>query len=193
MASIGKITGSLSSFIVENTAALVNFNVDLTLFRCEPLAEYQPIGSALFIRRKEEAETGQTHRTACKLGFLLDEIIPDTPSLRKTYGSRVSEILSRPDINPLGTDNDGPFQPFIGADCTSIWAAATSGDAAIGVLLLTCMLAHAFDAKSAVSIWSELIEQRKHNIRLLLETGKMVNPNTVIASNQVITRDELRT
>lgn len=193
MSSIGKITGSLSSFTVENTAALVNFNVDLTLFRCEPLAEYKPIGSALTTRRKEEAETGQTHRTACKLGFLLNEVIPDTPLLRKAYGSRVSEILSRPDINPSGTDNDGPFQPFIGADCTSIWAAATSGDAAIGVLLLTCMLAHAFDAKKAVSIWSELIDQRKRNIRLLLETGKMVNPNTVIASNQDITRAELGT
>ncbi|RGP70083.1 hypothetical protein FSPOR_4195 [Fusarium sporotrichioides] len=191
--AIGKITGALNSFTVENTAALVNFNVDLTLFRCEPSAEYKPVGSALTIRRKEEAETGQTHKTACKLGFLLNDIIPDTPLLRKAYGSRVSEILSRPDINPRGTDDDGPFQPFIGADCTSIWAAATSGDAAIGVLLLTCMLAHAFDAKKAVSIWSELIDQRKRNIRLLLETGKMLNPNTVIASSQDITRAEIRT
>ncbi|RGP61385.1 hypothetical protein FLONG3_10541 [Fusarium longipes] len=191
--SIGKITGSLSSFNVENTAALVNFNVDLTLFRCEPLAEYRPIGSALTTRRKKEAETGQTHKTACKLGFLLNDLIPDTPLLRKAYGNRVSEILARPDINPLGTNNDGPFQPFVGADCTNIWAAATSGDAAIGVLLLTCMLANAFDAKKAVSIWSELIDQRKANIRLLLENGKMVNPNTVVASNQDITRSELRT
>lgn len=42
--------------------ALVNFNVDLTLFRCEPLAEYKPVGSFLTTRRKEEAETGQTHQ-----------------------------------------------------------------------------------------------------------------------------------
>ncbi|KAH7003117.1 hypothetical protein EDB82DRAFT_469939 [Fusarium venenatum] len=193
MSSIGKINGALNSFTVENTAALVNVNLDLTLFRCEPSAEFKPVGSALTIRRKKEAETGQTHKTACKLGFLLNDIIPDTPLLRKAYGNRVSEILSRPDINPRGTDNDGPFQPFIGADCTSIWAAATSGDAAIGVLLLTCMLAHAFDAKKAVSIWSELIDQRKRNIQLLLETGKMLNPNTVVASNQDITRAEIRT
>ncbi|XEV00929.1 hypothetical protein FSHL1_006216 [Fusarium sambucinum] len=193
MSSIGKINGALNAFTVENTAALVNVNLDLTLFRCEPSAEFKPVGSALTIRRKKEAETGQTHKTACKLGFLLNDIIPDTPLLRKAYGNRVSEILSRPDINPRGTDNDGPFQPFIGADCTSIWAAATSGDAAIGVLLLTCMLAHAFDAKKAVSIWSELIDQRKRNIQLLLETGKMLNPNTVVASNQDITRAEIRT
>ncbi|KAK5995258.1 hypothetical protein PT974_03657 [Cladobotryum mycophilum] len=193
MSSLGKITNSISSFTNENTVALVNVNLDLSLFRCEPIAEFLPVGSALTKRRKDEAESGKTHKTACILGFLFNDIIPDTPELRKAYGKRVSEILSRPDVNPHGTENDGPFQPFIGTDCTSIWAAATSGDAAISVLLLACMLANLFDAKTSVSIWSELIEERKQRVMLLLDQNKMINPNTIVAARQDIGRSELRT
>lgn len=192
MASFGKLNNSIASFTNENTLALVNVNIDLSLFRCEPIAEFLPVGSALTTRRKEEAETGRTHKTACRLGFLFSDIIPDTPELRKAYGKRVSEIISHPSINPQGTEDHGPFKPFIGADCTSVWAAATSGDAAIAVLLLACMLADAFDAKSAVSIWSEVIEERKNYIGALLEGGKLLNPNTVVAAQQDISRDELR-
>ena len=194
MTNVGKITGSLNSLTNENTVALVNVNLDLSLFRCQPLEEYLPVGPALTTRRKEEAESGQIHKTACKLGFLFDDVIPDTPKLRKAFGKRVSEILSRPEVNPRGTDDDGPFQPFIGADCTSIWAAATSGNAAIGVLLLACMLVDAFDnAKTTTSVWSELIEERKRQIQELMDSGKMVNPNTIIAAKQDFTRPELAT
>jgi hypothetical protein len=194
MTNLGRITNSLTSLTNENTVALVNVSLDLSLLRCQPLEEYLPVGPALTRRRKEEAESGQIHRTACKLGFLFDDVIPDTPKLRRAFGKRVSEILSRPEVNPRGTDNDGPFRPFIGADCTSIWAAATSGDAAIGAFLLACMLVDAFDdAKTTTSIWCELIEDRKQQIQALLDAGKVVNPNTVVAARQDFTRSELAT
>ncbi|KAG7121731.1 hypothetical protein HYQ46_010799 [Verticillium longisporum] len=153
MASIGKINFSGASFTNENTVALLNLNVDVCFWRCDPSPEFVPVGSALTVKRRVEAESGSIHRTACKLGFLFNEVIPDTPNLIKAYGKRVSEILALPKVNPQGTDEDGPFRPFIGADCTSIWAAATSGSPSIGVLLLACMLADAWDAKTAISIW----------------------------------------
>ncbi|KAH6616942.1 hypothetical protein F5144DRAFT_623806 [Chaetomium tenue] len=155
----------------------------------KPAEEFLPVGSALTVRRRQEAETGPTHRTACKLGFLFHEVIPDTPKLIKAYGRRVSEILSHPGINPQGTESDGPFQPFVGADCTSIWAAATSGS--IGVLLLACMLADAWDVKKAISIWVEIIEERKATIRAAAEANKLINPHTTAAAQQEYTRAEL--
>ncbi|KAM5342141.1 hypothetical protein ACJ41O_015172 [Fusarium nematophilum] len=191
MSSVGRITGSVASFTNENTAALININFDLTLLRCEPMPEFHPVGSALTTRRREEAESGQAHKTACKLGCLLQDLTPNVPELRKAYGKRVSEILAKPNTNPQGTDDDGPFRSFIGADCTSIWAAATSGNPAICVLLLTCMLANAFDAKTAVSIWSELIDQRKRNIQQ--ESNEMANPYTRLAAELDFTRSELST
>ncbi|KAK0748036.1 hypothetical protein B0T21DRAFT_279433 [Apiosordaria backusii] len=188
---LGKIDVSGVAFKNENTVALVNINLDFSLWRCTPSPEFQPVGSALTIARKQEAETGELHRTACKLGFLFAEVIPDTPKLFKAFGTRVSEILSCPGINPQGTERDGPFQAFIGADCTSIWAAATSGRSSIGVLLLACMLADAWDAKSATSIWVELIEERRRKVQIDLNNGKLVNPHTNLASQQSYHRPEL--
>ena len=191
MSSLGKITNAAISLANENTIALVNINLDFSLFRCKPVEEFLPVGSALTVRRRQEAETGPTHRTACKLGFLFHEVIPDTPRLIKAYGRRVSEILSRPGINPQGTESDGPFQPFVGADCTSIWAAATSGHSSIGVLLLACMLADAWDAKKATSVWVEIIEERKARIHADAGANKLVNPHTSAAAQQEYTRAEL--
>ncbi|KAK3294491.1 uncharacterized protein B0H64DRAFT_188735 [Chaetomium fimeti] len=191
MTSLGRIANSAVSLTNENTLALVNINLDFSLFRCKPAQEFLPVGSALTIRRREEAETGPTHRTACKLGFLFHEVIPDTPKLIKAFGRRVSEILSRPGINPQGTEKDGPFKPFVGADCTSVWAAATSGSSSIGVLLLACMLADAWDAKTATSIWVEIIEERKKKIRADADASKLVNPHTSTAAQQEYTRAEL--
>ncbi|KAH6856272.1 hypothetical protein B0I37DRAFT_389598 [Chaetomium sp. MPI-CAGE-AT-0009] len=191
MASLGRIANSVVSLTNENTLALVNINLDFSLFRCKPAQEFLPVGSALTIRRRVDAETGPTHRTACKLGFLFHEVIPDTPKLIKAYGRRVSEILSPRDINPQGTERDGPFQPFVGADCTAIWAAATSSSSSIGVLLLACMLADAWDAKTATSIWVEIIEERKKKIQADADASKLVNPHTFTAAQQEYTRAEL--
>ncbi|TGJ79635.1 hypothetical protein E0Z10_g9135 [Xylaria hypoxylon] len=191
MASFGKYQASVTSFNNETTAALINVNLDFSLFRCDTKPEYLPIGSALTSRRREEAETGPIHRTACTLGFLFSDTLPDTPALFKAYGQRVSEILAQPNINPQGTASDGPFQYFVGADCTSIWAAATSGDASIAVHLLACILARAFDSKTATSIWFEIIQERKQQVNKLLKENKMIHPYTIVASKQTIARPEL--
>ncbi|KAI1173813.1 hypothetical protein F4777DRAFT_589611 [Nemania sp. FL0916] len=193
MASFGRAQASLASFTNENTAAIININLDFTLFRCDAKPEFLPIGSALSPRRREEAENGPIHRTACTLGFLFSDTLPDTPALHKAYGRRVSEILAQPNINPQGTASDGPFQSFVGADCTSIWAAATSSDASIAVHLLACMLARAFDSKTATSIWFEIIQERKQQVNQLLKENRLVHPYTIMASKQEITRSELGT
>lgn len=191
MASFGKLSNSLMSMTNENTLALVNFNVDLSLIRCEPAPEFLAVGSALTARRKLEAENGRIHKTACRLGFLLHDLLPDISKLYKAYGVRVSEILSGPDINPQGTEHDGPFQAFIGADCTSIWAAATSDTSFVAVHLLACMLARAWEAKKAISIWAEIVQVKKGQIQACLELNKIVSPYSAAALRQDISRDDL--
>ncbi|KAI1263177.1 hypothetical protein F5Y18DRAFT_132046 [Xylariaceae sp. FL1019] len=191
MASFGKIQGSVASFTNENTAALISVNLDFSLFRCQANPEYAPIGTALTIERRKEAEDGQTHRIACTLGFLFQEMLTDTSALLQAYGRRATDILEQPNINPRGTTNDGPFKKFVGADCTSIWAAATSSDSSIAIHLLACLLARAFDAKTATSIWVEIVKGRQQQIEQLLRDSKMVHPNTYAASRQAIGRSDL--
>ncbi|KAK2012149.1 hypothetical protein LZ32DRAFT_678456 [Colletotrichum eremochloae] len=191
MANFGNFQNSLLSNKNEFSPALVNINLDISLFRCNPAAEFLRVGSALTSWRKKEAEDGHLHKTACRLGFLFSEILPDTPELLKAFGTRASEILDSPNINPQGTAEDGPFRDFIGADGTCIWAAATSTAASIGVYLLACILARAWDAKTATSLWVELIRDRKAQVQSLLDSGKIVNPHTVIAIQQDVTRDDL--
>jgi hypothetical protein len=197
MASLGKINNSLTSLTNENTLALVNINFDVSLLRdislhhCEPAQEFIPVGSALTAQRKLEAENGRLHKTACRLGFLFHDSLPDITKLYKAYGVRVSEILARPDINPQGTDDDGPFRTFIRADCTSIWAAATSNTNFVGIHLLACMLARAWDAKKAVSIWSELVQEKRAQIQISLDEQKIVSPYSAAALHQDISRADL--
>ncbi|KAI0154604.1 hypothetical protein GGR57DRAFT_491995 [Xylariaceae sp. FL1272] len=191
MASFGKIQGSVASFTNENTAALISVNLDFSLFRCQAKPEYAPIGTALTIERRKEAEDGQTHRIACTLGFLFQEMLTGTSALLQAYGRRATDILEQPNINPRGTTNDGPFKKFVGADCTSIWAAATSSDSSIAIHLLACLLARAFDAKTATSIWVEIVKGRQQQIEQLLTDNKMVHPNTYAASRQAIGRSDL--
>ncbi|KAI1745747.1 hypothetical protein F4680DRAFT_112079 [Xylaria scruposa] len=191
MANFGKLQASATSISNENTAALININLDFSLFRCDTKPEFLPIGPALTSKRREEAENGPIHRTACTLGFLFSDALPDVPTLFKAYGRRVSEILAHPGINPEGTASDGPFQSYVGADCTSIWAAATSSDASIAVHLLACILARAFDSKTATSIWFEIVQERKQQVDKLLKDNKMIHPYTIMASRQIITRPDL--
>lgn len=89
MNSLGKLNVSRVAVQIENTLALVNINLDFSLWRCAPSPEYHPVGLALTLKRKHEAEKGEIHRTACKLGFLFHELVPETPRLFKTFGSRV--------------------------------------------------------------------------------------------------------
>ncbi|KAK6855337.1 hypothetical protein PG995_008869 [Apiospora arundinis] len=192
MATIGKIQAALASMSNENTAALININLDFSVYRCNPSPEFLPIGPALTTQRREEAESGPIHKTVCTLGFLFRDILPDTKAVFKAYGRRASKIMTQADINPQGVASDGPFRSYIGADGTSIWAAATSSDASIAVHLLACVLARAFPAKDATSIWVELVNERKKQIDAV-EDNKVFNPHTYVASKQAISRDEIAT
>ncbi|KAK4935130.1 hypothetical protein LTR10_023751 [Elasticomyces elasticus] len=128
---------SALSFPIDNTAALVNAKVDFTLFKFEAPAEFAPVGPALTARRRQEAETGPVHRTARRLAALFEDIAPPKPKLVAAYGKRVSNIISLSSINPRGATQHGPFEPFVGADGTAMWAAATSGTGAIEIVMST--------------------------------------------------------
>ncbi|KAK7409382.1 hypothetical protein QQX98_008444 [Neonectria punicea] len=191
MANLGNISASLISAKNENTAALVNINLDVSLYRCDPPAEFLPVGSALATWRKTEAEDGELHKTACRLGFLFNELVPETPNLIRCYGTRASEIMNSPNINPRGTSEDGAFRDFVGADGTCIWAAATSIPASLSAFLLACMLARAWDAKQATSIWAELVHERIAQVEAQIKMNKVVNPHTAMAIRQNISRADL--
>lgn len=60
---------------------------------------------------------------------------------------------------------DGPFASIVGLDGSSIYAAATSGQSAIAVHLLACMLARTWSGPEATAIWVELVETRKNDIK----------------------------
>ncbi|KAI6784675.1 uncharacterized protein J7T54_006721 [Emericellopsis cladophorae] len=91
-------------------------------------------------------------------------LCPSTPSLVHAYGTRASEISTSPGTSPPGSKDHGPFQRFVGLDGTSIWAAATSGPSAVAIHLLACMLARVWTPAEAVSIWEELVAERKKTL-----------------------------
>ncbi|RSL70908.1 hypothetical protein CEP53_001767 [Fusarium sp. AF-6] len=191
MANLSNVNASLLSAKNENTVALVNINLDVSWYRGTPPAEFLPVGSALAPWRKTEAEDGELHKTACRLGFLFNELVPETPNLMRSYGTRASEIMNSPNINPRGTWEDGPFRDFVGADGTCIWAAATSIPASLSTFLLACMLARAWDAKKATSIWAEIVHERIAHVQTQLNMNKVVNPHTEMAIRQTISRADL--
>ena len=122
-------------------------------------------------RRKTDAEDGCIHQTARRLGALFDDIVPRTPELLKSYGIRASEIAIdldvNPQINPLTRREYGPFTDYVGADATSLWAAATSYDSRaashtpLAIHLLACMLARAWKPSTAIAIGAELVAFRQ--------------------------------
>lgn len=192
MTSIPNISGSVVAANNSNIAGLVNINLDVSLLRFStPPKEFSTIGPALSLNRRKEAEGGEQHKVACRLGFLFNDIVPKTPKLIKAFGTRVSDILRRPGVNPQGTNGDGPFRDFVGADGTSIWAAATSMSASLSVYLLACMLARAWDAKQATAIWVELVHERKRQVQAQLEQDSIVNPYTHMAAMQDFHRPDL--
>jgi hypothetical protein len=135
MSALGRITNSIVSGTNENTIALANFNFDFSLVKVDAPKEFDPLGSALTRSRRSNAEDGISHQVVRRLGALFEQLVPSTPKLLRAYGSRVSEVIKTPGINPKGTKADGPFESYVGVDGTSIWASATSGPAAIGIVL----------------------------------------------------------
>jgi hypothetical protein len=193
MASLGRIANSVLSGVNENTFTLANLNFDFSLVTLQAPAEYSAIGIAMAPGRRQNAEHGKSHKTARKLGALFERLIPQAPKLFDAYGRRASEIMETPGVNPPGTDQHGPFAAFVGADGTSIWAAATSGGASIAIHLLACLLARSFDARGATSVWAELVLERRREIEKSAESG----PISVMAladanaAAQEISREEL--
>ena len=140
MAQFGKVKNSLVAATQETTLALASLNLDFSLMKVEAPKEFRELGAYLSSSRRAVAETGPQHITARKLGALFHSVIPSIPRLVSAYGTRVSEIAKMPGINPRGSRADGPFAELVGADGTSIWAAATSGSSVITVHLLAYML-----------------------------------------------------
>jgi hypothetical protein len=191
--AIGRITAALATFHNENSVSLVNLNVDFTLIKMEAPPEFRGVGSTISEHRKSNAEDGAVHKTARKLGALFEAVIPPTPELFKKYGTRVSELSQSTKINPKPSSRDGMFACHIGADSTSIWAAVTSGDGAIGVHLLACMLARMWSGPEAISIWNELIVKRREEIQQQSATATYPSKydSDVLAAKQEISREEL--
>ncbi|KAL4744687.1 hypothetical protein BDW72DRAFT_212275 [Aspergillus terricola var. indicus] len=189
--SIGRITNSILSGSNENNLCLATLNFDFSLVTLAPPKEFEPLASALSGHRRRDAEEGQPHRTARRLGALFEDIIPSTPKLVDAFGQRVSQIVQTPGINPRGSTTHGPFEKFVGADGTTLWAAATSGISSIGVYLLSCILAQAWDSKQATALWVELVKQRQLEIESAYENNDKVSMPALISARQDISRKDL--
>ena len=192
MASVGRIAVSGLHGSQETTLALANINLDFSMIKLESPAEFRGLGNALSKKRKQEAEDGSTHRTARKLGLLFADDLPKTPELAKAYGLRASEIAENRQVNPKSSPNDGPFAEYVGADGTSIWAAATSGKGALAVHLLACMLARIWSPAEATSIWSEIVATRKEVLLRRITEDEEFSISTVTATHVEISRENLR-
>ncbi|RAH79976.1 hypothetical protein BO86DRAFT_390602 [Aspergillus japonicus CBS 114.51] len=191
MSGINGITNSLLSATNENNLQLASLNFDFTLLKFEAPPEYQRLGSLLSADRKKDAEEGPVHVTARRLGALFEELVPRAPLLVKAFGTRVSEVVETPGISPQGSILHGPFERYVGADGTALWAAATSGFASIAICLLACLLARTWDAKHATALWVELVDQRKREIEKAFEETSLVSPAALFSARQGISRYEL--
>ena len=191
MAALGKFVASFFSAANDNTLALGSLKLDFSIIKYEAPVEFSGLGAALSSRRRTDAEDGLHHKTARRLAALFEQLIPSTPKLITAYGLRSSEIIQTPGVNPKGSSQHGPFESFVGADGTAMWAAATSGVPALGVYLLACLLARAWDAKEAISIWVELIEQRRKIIEEEFRSNHAVSESSLNSIRQDIRRDDL--
>lgn len=189
-AAIGNVALALASAKNENTIALANVNFDFAIIKVSPPAEFDGLGLSLSPRRRREAEDGHTHTVARKLAALLNDDLPPIPNLIKAYGTRASEIAENPVANPKGTPQDGAFGDLVGADGTTIWAAATSGQNAVAIHLLACMLARIWNGPKATAIWAELIATRKTLLDKRLE-GTEFKMEEVTASKIQLSREQL--
>lgn len=190
MGSIGGLDLSLISAQQKLALGLAHINFDFSLVKIEAPVEYQTVGACLSKRRKQEAETGPLHIVARKLGALFASDIPPAPRLFRAYGERASKIAGNPAFNPVGSRRDGAFADHIGADGTSIWAAATSGDAAIAMHLLGCMLARIWGMPEATSILSEMVTARKAILKRQTESAQF-HISDIAAAEIVLSRDQL--
>ena len=189
--SLSKITGALASATNELTVAAANFNLDFSIMKVEAPTEFQPLGRGLSEQRRDDAENGIAHVTAQQLGALFKDVPPCTPQLVRAYGKRVSEISESPTLSLRDREATAAFAGHAGVDGTSIWAAATSGPGALPIQLLACMLARIWSVPEAISVWVELVKERKLEIATKCEKGEEVNFGTLMATRQTISRKQL--
>lgn len=188
--AVNRLQAALAAATNEVTVAAANLNFDFTLVKYEAPKEYQALGNVLSTKRKDNAEFGSSHILARQLGALFEDICPATPRLLEAYGKRASEIAeaSERDSKPYkGT----LFGEYTGIDGTSIWAAATSSKSALHVHLLASMLARVWTAPEAISIWVELVAERKKEIARKVDKGEPINFSLAAAAAQDISRPQL--
>ncbi|GKT58864.1 uncharacterized protein ColTof4_10135 [Colletotrichum tofieldiae] len=173
MDQISKLNAALVSVPQELTVAAANFNLDFSLMKVEAPKEFLGVGECLSAHKRDEAEGGQSHVTARKLGALFEALVPPVPNLYQAYGKRASAVSSRSKSKSPNGFESGLFASQAGPDGTSIWAAATSGRGAIAIHLLACMLARIWKSHEAISLWAELVDRRKQEI--LDNKGSPVN------------------
>ncbi|KAI0861803.1 hypothetical protein F4860DRAFT_524134 [Xylaria cubensis] len=172
--------------------SLLTLNLDFSLLKREAPKEFNGVQNAISSLRKSNAETGDLHKTARRLGALFEGVSPNAPNLLRAYGTRVSEICT---LKNIEQNSHGFFAGWSGLDAASIWAAATSGDHAIAVHLLACMIAEICDSQSsAVGLWTELVHRRKGCLKIEIEnsTEEITNQRKSIIMSQDITRADLR-
>ncbi|KXX82410.1 hypothetical protein MMYC01_201361 [Madurella mycetomatis] len=191
---ISKFFASAVGVQNELSIAAANFNLDFTLVKLEAPEAFRGVSQSLTQKRREDAEDGTLHRTARKLGALFSGITPMAPDLLNAYGKRVSEICE--EAHKANTKNRVKrhlLSDIFGTDSASLWAAATSGENAIAVHLLACLIARMFDSIRAVSIWVELVEERKRRIRTEIanEPDKLKAMTMDLAAKQDISIREL--
>lgn len=149
----------------EAELAFANLEGHHSLRKIKAPVEYQALGRKLTETRRSNAEAGSTHITARKLGGMFEGVVPATPNLLAAYGKRVSEIAEAAHSRFEGIQGR-KVEKFTWAEGTSIWAAATSSQSALKIQLLACMLARAYHAPKAISIWMELVAERTRRITL---------------------------
>ena len=172
---------SIDATTPENAISLASLALAFSLVKVEPPAEYIPLGSALSIERHRAAEDGAIHSTWRKLAAVFSSGLPETPNLSKAYGKRVSEIVTSYQLSKGASDTKlWAFKEWSGVDATSIWAAATSGQSAIQLHLLACILARFWTPSEATAVWVEFVQERKKRLDEKLDDG--VNLQQAMAS-----------
>jgi hypothetical protein len=188
--AISRLQAALAAATSEVTVAAANLNFDFTLVKYEAPKEYQPLGNILSTKRKDSAELGSSHKLARQLGALFEDVCPPAPRLLEAYGKRASEI-AKASQNTSDSYTGTLFDGFAGIDGTSIWAAATSSKSALHIHLLASLLARMWTAPEAISIWVELVAERRKDIATRMEEGEPVKFSLAAAVGQEITRSQL--
>ena len=194
----GKLITSLVVGNSEPALAIANLDSDFSLIRLEAPPTYNEFRQALSPKQRFEAETGSLHRTARRLGALFADNLLPIVALVAAYGVRVSEIactlrrkLQDAKSAGLMTAGAGLEQDLQGLGGNSIWAAATSGTAAIAVHLFACVLARLWDSSEAIAIWNELVDRRKKDLAGRKRQDNSSSSHSTITADLNVTRQDL--